>query len=355
MAAKKEFAWQDKICNHSQIGGIETSVLDNGPGRSTRIAWINTGTGLRYKVVIDRGLDIADAFFNEHSLAWISHSGVTAPRPDANRGFEWLYTFGGGLLATCGLTHIGGPESDKGEERGLHGRVGNIPAEIESIIQPDPAIGKLEMSITGVVKESRLFGANYELRRTISSRIGEPSLRVHDVVTNRASITIPHMFLYHCNFGWPLVDEGTDIIWKGKAVSFGRDIDDVLFNSKGNYKKCLKPMEGHKASESLGIIDVTADSKNMCTVGLANRKINLAAVIKYNKKQLPYLSNWQHWGFGDYVTGLEPGTNPPIGQNKAREQKTLIEIKPGESKTYDLEIVILNEKSRINEFVKNYS
>ena len=49
--------WQDKVSNHTQLGGIETSVLDNGLGKGTRIAWVNTGSGLRYKVVIDRALD----------------------------------------------------------------------------------------------------------------------------------------------------------------------------------------------------------------------------------------------------------------------------------------------------------
>jgi len=107
------FDWQDKVGNFAQIGGIETSVLDNGPGKGTRMAWVNTGSGLRYKVVIDRGLDIVDAFYNQYSLAWLSHGGVTAPRPDANRGLEWLWSFAGGLLTTCGLTHVGGPESDE--------------------------------------------------------------------------------------------------------------------------------------------------------------------------------------------------------------------------------------------------
>ena len=69
--------WQNKVNNYTQIGGIETSVLDNGPGKGTRIAWINTGAGLRYKVVIDRALDIVDAFYNQYSLAWLSHAGVT--------------------------------------------------------------------------------------------------------------------------------------------------------------------------------------------------------------------------------------------------------------------------------------
>ena len=83
-------SWTDKISNATQLGGIETAVLDNGPGRGTRIAWINTGTGLRFKVVLDRAMDIADAFYNKHSLAWLSHSGITAPQPFSNKGLDWL-------------------------------------------------------------------------------------------------------------------------------------------------------------------------------------------------------------------------------------------------------------------------
>ena len=78
--------WKTKVSNHIQVGGIETSVLDNGAGRGTRIAWINTGGGLRFKVVIDRAMDIAEAFYNQHSLAWISHGGVTAPQPFSDKG-----------------------------------------------------------------------------------------------------------------------------------------------------------------------------------------------------------------------------------------------------------------------------
>ena len=141
--------WHQKISNHHQLGGIETSVLDNGAGRGTRIAWINTGTGLRYKVVLDRAMDIADAFYNQNSLAWLSHVGIASPQPMSDKGIDWLRTFGGGLLTTCGLSHVGGPETDSHGERGVHGLISNVPAEIESIIQPDPVNGKMDMSITG--------------------------------------------------------------------------------------------------------------------------------------------------------------------------------------------------------------
>ncbi len=348
-----KLSWKDKVINNAQLGGIETSVLDNGPDKGTRIAWVNTGEGLRYKVVIDRGLDIVDAFYNQYSLAWLSHGGVTAARPDANKGLEWLYSFAGGLLTTCGLTHVGGPETDKFGERGLHGRISNIPGRIESIVQPELTAGKLQMSITAVMKESCVFGPNLELRRTISSTIGEPTIRVHDIVTNLGNTPSAHMILYHCNFGWPLVDEGTDIVWKGKCVSRGTNMDNAIFNRKHNFRKCQGPLESHRgAGEACGFIDVMANKSGICTVGFYNQGLHLALMMKYKKKQLPCLANWQHWGIGEYVTALEPGTNLPIGQNQARKQKKLIHIAPGASRTYDLTMTVLTDQRQINRFLK---
>jgi hypothetical protein len=81
----------------------------------------------------------------------------------------------------------------------------------------------------------------------------------------------------------------------------------------------------------------------MCTVGVDNPRLKLALMLRYKKEQLPWLTNWQHWGYGEYVTALEPGTNPPIGQNKARNDKTLVYLQPGESRNYDLEFTVLTE------------
>jgi len=240
--SKNNPPWNDKIGHVSQLGGIETAVLDNGPGRGTRIAWFNTGSPLRFKVAIDRSLDIVDAFYGQHSLSWLSRGGLTAPQPHANSGLEWLHTFAGGLLTTCGLSHTGAPESDEYGDRGLHGRISNIPATVESIIQPDPAAGKMEMSITAVIMESKVFGPHLELRRTLSSVLGESTIRVQDVVTNRGNTPAPHMILYHCNFGWPLVDKGTKIIYRGHWQSRGLDMDNAIFNEKCNYRTCPAPL-----------------------------------------------------------------------------------------------------------------
>lgn len=335
-------SWTNKLSNAAQLGGIETSVIDNGLGKGTRIAWINTGTGLRFKVVLDRAMDIADAFYNQHSLAWLSHAGVLPPQPFSDRGIDWIRTFGGGLLTTCGLSHVGGPESDAFGERGLHGLVSNIPAEIESIIQPDPVMGKMEMSITGIIKQTQVFGPILELRRTISATLGEAKIQIHDEVLNRANTATPHMMLYHCNFGWPLVDEGTEIVWQGAWQSRDGDPNNPIFREGNDFRRCPAPLDEHSGGgEEAAFIDIDADADGICHCGLRNADLGLEVALRFHKSQLPWMTNWQHWGKGEYVTGIEPGTNPPIGQSKAREQNTLIQLAPGERRMYELEIEVL--------------
>ncbi|WP_128544565.1 aldose 1-epimerase family protein [Larkinella soli] len=337
--------WTDKLSHPSQLGGIETAVLDNGSGRGTRIAWINTGTGLRYKVVIDRAMDIADAFFNRHSLGWISSVGVTAPDPSTDRSIDWLRTFTGGLLTTCGLTHVGGPESDAYGERGLHGPISNTPAEIESILQPDPLGGSLDFSLTGRIRQTKVFGPTLELKRTISGTLGQPVIRFHDEVVNRGNTPAPHMMLYHFNFGWPLADEGTEIVWEGDWKSRGGEGDNAIFREGSDFRRCPAPLDSHLGTgEAAGIIYPTADASGWCTAGLKNDRIGLFLRLRFRKDQLPCLTNWQHWGRGEYVTGIEPGTHPPIGQARARAENTLIFLQPGETRVYDLEIDILTNE-----------
>ncbi len=348
--------WKDKVSNHAQIGGIETSVLDNGSGRGTRIAWINTGAGLRFKVVIDRAMDIADAFYNEHSLAWLSHGGITYPQPFSDHGINWLKTFGGGLLTTCGLSHVGGPESDEHGERGLHGQISNIPAEIISVIQPDPRRGNLEMSITGIIRETKPFGPSLELKRTISATLGKAGIRIHDEVINRGNTPAPHMLLYHFNFGWPLADEGADIVWKGNWHPRNGEENAKIFKPGNSFKKCAAPLDDHLGGgEEVVLVDIEADIFGHSVCGLSNPKIGIAALLKFKKEQLPWFANWQHWGKGEYVTGLEPSTHPLTGQAKAREDGSLIFIEPEQSRVYELELDILHDEETIKEFLIDYN
>ncbi|WP_114748663.1 aldose 1-epimerase family protein [Pleomorphovibrio marinus] len=336
--------WHRKVGHRSQLGGIETAVLDNGPGRGSRIAWIDTGTGLRYKVLLDRGMDIAEAFFGGYSLAWISQVGTVGPQHLAS-GLDWLSTFGGGLLTTCGLSHVGGPEEDAHGKRGLHGRISNEAAEVLSIVQPDPIMGETEMSISGIIMESTVFGPHLCLKRTIKGKLGEAKIQLIDQVVNRSNETQAHMLLYHINFGWPLVDEGASIVWKGNWRPREDTPNNPIFHQDNDFKTCPPPLEAHKGSgEDVAFIDAKPAGNGICTAGICNQSLGLGLKLSFKKDQLPWLTNWQHWGEHEYVTALEPGTHPPIGQAMAREDGSLLFLQPGESKYYELEMEVLTRE-----------
>lgn len=345
--------WITKVSNPAQIGGIETAVLDNGAGSGTRIAWLNTGAGLRVKVVIDRAMDLADAFFNQHSLCWLSRLGVTRPQPFSDNGGNWLRTFGGGLLVTCGLTHIGGPESDAYGQRGLHDQISNCAAEIISVMQPDLLQNKPEMSITGIIRQGHPLGPNLALKRTVRAVLGEPRIYVHDEVTNSGNMPVPHMLLYHFNFGWPLVDAGSKILWSGPWEAREQGEANVIFKEGNDFKRAVNPILAHNGNgEEAAFIDVERDASGICHSGIYNESLKMAVSLQFQKEQLPWLTNWQHWGRGEYVCGLEPGTHPPVGQQKARAAGTLLYLQPGESKNYDLILEVLNDQRAIEKLLE---
>jgi hypothetical protein len=76
----------------------------------------------------------------------------------------------------------------------------------------------------------------------------------------------------------------------------------------------------------------------------------MALKMQYSKKTLPRLANWQHWGMGDYVTALEPGTNFPVGQDAAGKEKSLVVLRPGQTRRYDMRMEILTDRKTIAEF-----
>ncbi len=300
-------------------------------------------------------MDIADAFYHQHSMAWLNHSGITTPQPFSDKAADWLRTFGGGLLTTCGLSHVGGPEKDEHGERGVHGHISNTPAEIVSIIQPDPARGQYEMSITGIMKESTIFGPNLELKRTLSSVLGKSSIRITDEVMNKGNTAAPHMLLYHCNLGWPLADEGSQLLWKGKMFKKDANGDLHPYNNNDDMRTCPAVQPAHNGSgEDLIIIEPEKDASGNGRCGLYNPALGFALSFSFPTSTLPWISNWRHWAKGEYVTGLEPGTHPPIGQAKARQEKTLIMLEPGETKQYVLDMDIVSDNDEIKTMLDQF-
>ncbi len=118
-----------RVGSIGQIAGVRPFRYTDGRADGVKAADVRTGSGLGFTVLLDRGMDIAHAEFAGKPVSWDSKNGVAAPGFFERPGQDWLRTFGGGLLTTCGLIQVGPPNVDGGEELGLHGRISHLPAE----------------------------------------------------------------------------------------------------------------------------------------------------------------------------------------------------------------------------------
>jgi hypothetical protein len=343
-----------KFINPSQVGGIDAYTIDEGAGRNVRALCVNTGGGLRYRVVVDRGLDIDQAFFHQNSLAFLTHKGVTSPTRGLDRGVAWLQSFFGGLLTSCGPFNAGAPANDAGDELGIHGQHSNTGATIESVIQPDPRSGQNEMTIVGRMHFGQLFGPVVELRRTIRSTIGENAIHFEDEFYNPGNAECPHAWLLHINFGYPLVDQGAELCYDTPRVDGrpGAGKQNVTIDRRDRI--CPAPRAEHSGrNESFGYLYPKAiDRSGRTTVAIVNRKIGVALAIHYNTRQFPRCGNWQHWGTHEYVTALEPMNCGVEGRNVDRERGWLDSIKAGGRKKYEYQMEIVTDRSRIESLRK---
>ena len=91
-----------RVGDIAQVGGVCVSELLDGNARGVRAAEFRTGSGLRFTVLIDRGMDIGTADFAGRPLAWVSPTGAAHPAYHSLQKRGWMRTFHGGLMNGCG-------------------------------------------------------------------------------------------------------------------------------------------------------------------------------------------------------------------------------------------------------------
>ena len=344
-----------KLINPAQVGGVEQYILDDGDGRGVRALCVNTGGGLRYRVLVDRGLDIDQAFFNQYSLAFLTHRGVTPPTRALDRGLDWLKSFPGGLLTSCGPTHIGSPTTDQGQELGLHGTHSNTAATIEGVIQPDPRRNRNAISITGVVRYGAFYGPCLELRRTIVSRLGENAIEITDHFFNAGNVPTPHAWLLHINFGYPLLDEGTEFCYDAERVEARNDPrSPARFVDPASYKRMLPSGDNEAgAGGYVAFLYPRSDADGNAVVGIVNRKLALGVAIRYNTKEFPRCGNWQNPAKHEYVAALEPMNGTVYGRDYDRGHGLMDSLAPGETRTYRYALEVLTGSATDNLLAMN--
>jgi len=345
-----------KLINPAQLGGIDSYVINEGPARGVRALCVNTGGGLRYRVLVDRGADVDQAFFNQHSLTYLTHKGTTPPTRGSDRGLDWLKGFGGGLLTSCGPFNIGSPCNDGDEQLGLHGPHSNTTGTLESIRQPDPRRGKLDMRIVASFRHGRFYGPCVELRRTIESRLRDNWIDFTDEFVNAGNTSVPHAWLLHINFGYPLLDQGAEFCYRATRVEpmANHDASVRYFRVGKNFKRVPAPLKEHDGDGSVvGYLYPKPDDRaGNATVGVVNRKLTLGVAVRYNTRQFGRCVNWQHWGRNEFVSALEPANGSVEGRDVDRRRGELDSMKPGARKTYRYRIEVVSDVQGIRSLLR---
>jgi hypothetical protein len=332
----------------SQIAGASPFRFAGGRADGVRAVGVRTGSGLSFVVLLDRGLDIAQAEYCGQPIGWISKNGIVGPAHFEPQGFGWLRSFGGGLLTTCGLTQVGAPCTDSGEALGLHGRISHLPAENFSIAERWEA-DEYVIRVAGLVRESCLYQENLVLRREISCRLGGSTITIDDIVENQGYNDTPFMILYHYNFGFPVISEHTRLYssavgvepWNEEARAGNRQHD-----------RFEQPTPGY--AYQVFTHEMPRD-QNKVYAALVNEPMAFGAYLAFRPQELPCFSEWKMMGQQDYVVGLEPGTNGSEGRAEARQSGRLIVLRPGETRTMSCEIGVLAGRQEIDALLARVS
>lgn len=308
----------------SQAARLDAFVEDDGPARGARRIRVVTGGGLEVDIHPDRALDLGQATYRGVPVAWMSPVGMASPHAADSRGTEWLRSFGGGLLATCGLDTFGPPSVDDGIDYPMHGRVGVVPATVTS---KEVVGGRLR--VAGEVRQARVFGENLVLRREITADIGGTELRVVDTVTNEGTTPAGHMMLYHANLGWPLLDERASLDIPSRRV-LPRDSDAEA--GVARWHEIDPPRAGY--AEQVFLHDMRGEEGRAV---IDNPAIGIRCELAFDTRTLPALHQWKMTGEGHYVMGLEPANVLHIrGRAAARAERVLPTLAPGASVGYAL-------------------
>ncbi len=342
-----------RVGDISQIGGVILSELADGIERGVRTAQVNTGGGLSYTVLLDRGLDLAWTFYKGISLSWRSATQNVAPAFFEPEGLGWLRGFHGGLLNTCGLTYAGAPDRDESthpflaeEDLGLHGRASYLPASnvwADGAWQGDDYL----MWVQGRVREATVFGDKLVMYRKLSSRLGSKSILLEDEVMNEGSQDTPFMIIYHINVGYPLLDEGSRLL---TAVDETIPRDAHAEEGKEEWDRFHPPVRGFHEKVYLHTAHSLGDGNGAAM--LCNEKLDMGFYVKFNTDALPYLTEWKMLGEGEYVLGIEPGNCRPLGRHTEREEGRLVVLRPGEKSSIRLEMGVAEGEAELNRFKK---
>lgn len=313
----------------SQLCGVEEVRLVGGKGDGMRLLQLRNAAGLEMTVSADRCADISRLVFKGDNIGYFSPNGYVAPGYYDDKGNGWLKGFTAGFLTTCGLTAVGSPCTDAGEELPLHGTIGNTPCERIWWDEDQENI-----YIHAYINDSGIFARKLYIKRTISVSKTESKFIITDTIENQGDSESPVMILYHMNMGYPLLSENAvidipSVEVKPRNTHAAEDLD--------TWNKMLPPTPGFE--EQCYFHSFAEEGR----ATIYNQDIHKGLHITFDPKLLDHFTEWKMMGYRDYVLGLEPGNCHPDGRDVMRKEGKLKILQPGESITYQVAVTLFEK------------
>jgi hypothetical protein len=339
------------VANRQYVPEIEINAQDVGGsvapftirkftlrgGRSDGVDVVRVDNGrLRFDVLPTRGMSLWKLWLGEMEIGW--RSPVRGPVHPAlvpvaePSGLGWLDGFDE-MLVRCGLESNGAPEFDEQDRvrYPLHGRIGNLPAHEVRVSVDESG----QISVTGIVEEVRFHFLKLRLTTTITTKIGQAGLAIHDTVENLSASPAEAQLLYHVNFGAPLLDAGSQVLAPIKTLV---PRNEHAAEGIGNWSSYAAEQPGFE--EQVYFLDLAAAQDGGTRVLLKNGHGTHGVSLRFNRNDLPCFTVWKNTTALEdgYVTGLEPGTNYPNPRTFEGQQGRVVKLAGNASRDFHLGI-----------------
>lgn len=326
-----------KIGDISQLCGIKVSQLTDGTAAGTQIAHGWTGGGLEFEVDIGRGMGIGAFRYRGIPLAWISATGeVHSAYYDSFEG-QMDRSYYGGLMHMCGFRQVGAPNVDGTETLGMHGRASNLPAK-NIYVDGEWSGEEYQIWAQGKIQEVSALGENICMTRKVSAKLGENRITIQDKIQNQAHRSTEFMVLYHTNFGFPLLDEGTKLYLPSLQSLHSEDgtvVDSSVYGQfaaahLGAGQQIYFHQLAHQNGKT-GFVIYHPDLQN-----------GLGILVEYDRTHLPNIIEWVDLEAGQNVLEVGPSNCKCFGRAAERAAGTLDFLEPGEIREYEISFTVLD-------------
>ncbi|MFP7706797.1 DUF4432 family protein [Trueperella sp. LYQ141] len=311
---------------------IREVVEAHGPAGGNRWLEIRNPRGISADINLDGGGDIGWAQAGGIPLSWQSMGGHYASARRSCIKSRWKDTFGGGLLATCGLRSIGMPSEVDGVEYGLHGNISMIPVRSYQVISPQGFASEADkIVIHAQIVDAPLGEVPLGMTRVLEFDVMQPVLTIHDHIVNLGTSPTHIMFRHHINIGQPLISNGTQLSGSLPFLGWRDENDD-----SGDLPRALT-MSQYPEEETVGYYGRYGADGTLMPISVSRRGVG-ELIVEPLSANWRYLLLWRDPNVSVNVLGVEPSTARDGGRRQAMHDQELMVIEPGDVKDFKTKI-----------------